>query len=167
MRYLKAIVACIGLFFIFAAIGYGTGLFGSDASNRPAKNAFRVAFIVAAILTWRAATKRGKTTLEDLIPSLAERAVQEQKKIETRHSNEESELQYLEKRVAELKASIPRFADSEQRLRDYQPLLNGKLRCPRCWMADGVYRDLTQGGSETRPSAKCEAPGCNVAFTAP
>jgi hypothetical protein len=162
MRYLKAVLAVTGLFILFAIVGYATGLFGSDPSKESAKNAFRVAFIIAAVFTWRAATKRGKAVPGDLIPSLLEKAAQEQKKIATRHSNEASELEYLERRVPELRASLLRIADSEQRLRDFQPSLDGKFRCPRCWIADGVYRDLVQDGPEGALRLKCEAPGCNV-----
>jgi hypothetical protein len=167
MRYLKAILACIGLLIIFGVIGYAAGLFESDPSKQAAKNAFRVAFIIAAILTWRAATKRPKGAPGDLVPRLVERAADEQRKIETRHSNEASELEYLERRVPELKASLLRMADSEQRLRDFQPVLDGKFRCPRCWIADGVHRDLTQKGVEDSLTVKCEAPGCKVSLTTP
>lgn len=58
MRYIKAIAACIGLFFVFSIIGYATGLLDSTPTNQGARSALRIIFIIATIWTWKAVTKK-------------------------------------------------------------------------------------------------------------
>ena len=167
LRYLKAVVACIGFFFICALFLHFAGANEKLSSVRGLSSGLTVAFIMGVVLIWRRVMTQGGRTLDDFAKGLKEQARGEYRKIESYRTNEEWELRQLEGRVAELKASIGKLATSEQRLNEFHPVRDGKLRCPRCWVKGGIESNLATSEANNFDRARCLAPGCKFVLDAP
>ena len=165
-RVLKAIFASIGIFVLFAVFGGLTGLSEPGAPST-IKNALRVAFLFAVISVWVHALKREKRSLVTFVPGVQQQLVTEGSKVESQRINDAWELQQLEQRVTELKASLVGLEGSSQRLKAFDAFAGGKLRCPRCWVLKGSIVDLIPNRDDDPGMVRCNRNGCGFKLQAP
>ncbi len=169
VRVCLAIAACIALFFVLTILLLLTGVIDARGSSKNGLGAILTPlFIVAIVSIWRAIVlvEVKKPEATDYMPVLKKIASQERDRLESNRSNNQAELIHLEKRKAELEASMSGTTETELRAAAYQPHLDGKFWCPRCWIRDGAKNELGPSGSESSGNMKCIAPDCRYLFVA-
>ncbi len=166
LRIVKAMFACIGLLIMFQIFSSAAAIW--DHGNRyGAQTMVWLIFPFVAVWTCWKVMKRDRPPLEDIVAKLKKQVWGELKRTKSTRSEQTEELQYVERRIAKMKASIPGLADTGQRLLEYQTMLNERLWCPRCWIRSGVNNPLAAEEPGDFSRINCISPKCTFALKAP